>query len=154
MEAPKNSDESQLNRAYGWFGFLGLATLPVGVGLLLSVMNWVNDSDWGAWPELFGVFLAVPIFAGMVWALIYGIWQTVRFRHPALVVLSLISIAFLGLMILLPTTPAWDADPVPPILGYEFGISLGIYIAGNILISAWWFTRGRPHYRAKALAQD
>ncbi|MGO9374709.1 MAG: hypothetical protein ACLQBD_21780 [Syntrophobacteraceae bacterium] len=156
MEAPKKSNESLLNRAYGWFAFLGLATLPVGVGCLLSIMHWVNfdeSSDWGILPELFGLTLALPLLAGMVWARIYGIQQTVRFRHLPLVVLSVISIAFLGLMILLPTTPAWDADPVPPILGYEIGISLGIYIAGNILIPAWWFTRGRRHYRAKTLAR-
>src|SRR5271157_3521673 len=144
MKAPKKSDESQLNRAYGWFAFLGLATLPVGVGCLLSAMHWVNfdeSSNWGILPELFGLTLAVPLFVGMVWSLIYGIRQTVRFRHPALVVLSGISIAFLGLMVLLPCTPAWDADTFPPIVEYGLGIAFGSYIAGNILIPAWWFTR-------------
>lgn len=157
METSRKSDESRLNRAFGWFAFLGLATLPVGVGLLLSVMHWVNfdeGSNWGILPELFGLTLAAPIFLGMVFASIYGIWQTVRLRHPALVVLSVISIAFLGLIVILPTTPAWDADTFPPIVDYGLGITFGSYIVGNILIPAWWFTRGRRHYRTKALAQD
>jgi hypothetical protein len=34
-----DSDEARLNRAYGGFGFLGLITLPLGVGSLLEAFH-------------------------------------------------------------------------------------------------------------------
>jgi hypothetical protein len=45
MEAPRRGDESLVNRAYGCFAFLGLATLPVGVGALLYVLHWMNFDE-------------------------------------------------------------------------------------------------------------
>jgi hypothetical protein len=45
MEAPRRSDQSLLNRAYGCFAFLGLATLPVGVGALLYLQHWMNFDE-------------------------------------------------------------------------------------------------------------
>jgi hypothetical protein len=93
-------------------------------------------------------------FLGNTGASIFGIWQSVRFRHPALVVLSAISIACGGgLIVLLPNTPGWNGGPNLPIVDYGMGIAFGIYIVGNILIPAWWFIRGRQRYRTKALAQ-
>ena len=81
---PRRSDESLLNRAYGCFIFLGLATLPVGVGLSLAVLHWMNfdeGSTGGSLAMLFGMALAPPLAMGIVGASIFGIWQTVRFRH-------------------------------------------------------------------------
>src|ERR1700690_966261 len=45
MNVPRKSDESRLNRAYGCFAFVGLATLPVGVGVLLSVLHWMSFDE-------------------------------------------------------------------------------------------------------------
>ena len=64
MEAPRRSDEFLLNRAYGCFAFLGLATLPGGVGTLLYVLHWMNfdeGSTGGTLAMLFGMGLATPL---------------------------------------------------------------------------------------------
>ncbi len=151
MDASRRSDESRLNRAFGWFAFLGLATLPVDVAYLLSVMHWVKESDLLGWAELFGFSLAGPLLAGMAWASIYGIRQTVRFRHPALIALSAISIVFAIVFV-----GAFIAEleyQDLPIVDDGLTVAFGIYIAGNILIPAWWFTRGRRQYRARDQAQ-
>ncbi len=154
---PAKSNESLLNRAYGCFAFLGLATLPVGVGILLSVLHWMNfdeGSTGGTLVMLFGMGLAVPLSLGMLGASIFGIAQTVRLRHPGLVVLSVISVVCGGGMIaLLPKTPVWNGAPDLPIVDYAIGIAFGIYIAGNVLIPVWWFTLGRRPYRTRAWAQ-
>ena len=154
MEARKRSDESQLNRTYGCFAFLGLATLPIGVGSLLSVLHWVNfdeGSTAGGLAMYFGMLLGAPLSVGILGASIYGLWQTVRFRHRALIVLSAITIACCGgLIVLMLYTPAWNGDLDLPIVDYGMGVSFGIYIAANLLIPAWWFIKGRQHYRRKA----
>jgi hypothetical protein len=150
MEIPRKSDESRLNRAYGCFAFLGLATLPVGVGMLLSVLHWMNfdeGSTGGSLAMLFGMGLAPPLFLGMMAASIYGISQTLHFRHPALIILSVISIAGGGLIVLLLNTPAFNGGQDLPMVDYGMGIAFGIYIAANLLIPAWWFTKGRRRYR-------
>jgi hypothetical protein len=158
MEAPRRSDESLLNRAYCCFAFLGLATLPVGVGALLYVLHWMNfdeGSTGGTLTMLFGMALATPLAIGMVGASIFGIWQTVRFRHPALVVLSMVSVVCGGgLIALLPYTPGWNGGPGLPIVDYGMGVAFGIYIAANLLIPAWWFINGRRRYRSKAALRD
>ena len=143
---------SRLNRAFGCFAFLGLATLPVGVGILLSVLHWMNfdeGSNGGTLVMLFGMGLAAPLSVGMLGASIYGIQQTVRFRHTALVALSAISIACgVGMLGLLPYTPVWNGGPDFPIVDYAIGIAFGIYVTANLLIPAWWFTKGRRRYLA------
>jgi hypothetical protein len=158
MEVPRKSDESRLNRAYACFAFLGLATLPVGVGALLSVLHWMNFDEGSTGFTLvllFGMGLAPLLSIGMVGASIFGIWQTVRFRHPALVVLSMVSIVCGGgLIALLPYTPGWNGGPDLPIVDYGMGVAFGIYIAANILIPAWRFVIGRRRYRSKALAHE
>jgi hypothetical protein len=158
MDVPRKSDESRLNRAYGCFAFLGLATLPVGVGVLLSMLHWMNfdeGSNGGTSVMLFGMVLAAPLSVGILGASIFGISQTVRFRHPALVVLSVISIACGGgMIVLLPHTPVWNGGPDFPIVDYGMGIAFGIYIVANILIPTWWFTKGKLRYKGKAFAQD
>jgi hypothetical protein len=157
MKIPR-SDESLLNRAYGCFAFLGMATLPVGVGALLSVLHWMNFDEGSTGfmlVMLFGMVLAVPLSVGILGASIFGISQTMRFRHPALVVLSLISIACGGgMIVLLPHTPVWNGGPDFPIVDYGMGIAFGIYIVGNVLIPAWWFIKGRRRYRTEAFAQE
>lgn len=158
MKASSRNDESPLNRAYGCFAFLGLATLPVGVGALLYVLHWMNfdeGSTGGTLTMLFGMALAVPLAMGMVGASIFGIWQTVRLRHPALLVLAMVSIVCGGgLIALVPQTPGWNGGPDPPIVDYGMSVAFGIYIAANILIPAWWFVVGRRRYRSKVLAQE
>jgi uncharacterized membrane protein (DUF485 family) len=140
MAAPRRSDESLLNRAYGCFAFLGLATLPVGFGLLLDVLHWMNfdeGSTGGTLTMLFGMALATPLAIGMVGASIFGIRQTVRFRHPALVVLSMVSIVCgVGLIVLLPYTPGWNGGPDSPIVDYGMGVAFGIFIAANLTLAA------------------
>jgi hypothetical protein len=154
MEVPRRSDESLLNRAYGCFAFLGLATLPVGIGALLYVLHWMNfdeGSTGGTLTMLFGMALATPLAIGMVGASIFGIWQTVRFRHPALVVLSMVSIVCgVGLIVLLPHTQGWNGRPDSPVVDGGMGVAFGIFIVANLLIPAWWFIKGRRHYRSKA----
>ena len=158
MEAPRRTDESLLNRAYGCFAFLGLATLPVGVGILLYVLHWMNfdeGSTGGSLTMLFGMGLATPLAMGMLCATIYGIQQTVRFRHPALVVLSAISIVCGGgLIVLLPNTPGWNGGPDSPVVDYGLGLVFGIYIIANLLIPARWFISGRRHYRSNVALRD
>jgi hypothetical protein len=158
MNVPRKSNESQLNRAYGSFAFLGLATLPVGVGIVLSLLSWMSfdeGTNGGTLVMLFGMVLATPLSVGILGASIFGICQTVRLRHPALVVLSVISIVCGGgMIVLLPYTPVWKGGPDTPIVDHAIGIAFGIYVIGNILIPAWWFIRGRRRYRTKALARE
>jgi hypothetical protein len=59
-----------------------------------------------------------------------------------------------GMIVLLPKTPVWNGGPDFPIVDYGMGIAFGIYIIGNILIPAWWFTLGSRRYRTKAFAQE
>jgi hypothetical protein len=157
MHVPTKSDASLLNRAYGCFAFLGLATLPIGIGILLSALHWTSfdeGTNGGTLVMLFGMGLATPLFVGILYATTFGIRQTLRFRHPGLVVLSVISIACGGGMIaLLPYTPVWKGGPDFPVVDDGIGLAFVIYIAGNVLIPVWWFTRGRRSYRAKAPVQ-
>jgi hypothetical protein len=44
----------------------------------------------------------------------------------------------------------WNGGPDFPIVDYGMGIAFGIYIVGNILIPAWWFTLGSRRYKTKA----
>ncbi len=97
---PENSSEvlrleyARLNRAYRCFAFLGLVTLPFGIAALLDEFHLINfDAIVGVRLEGWTIFLGIP---GMLCATIYGIRQTVGFRHPALVVLSVVSIIFWG----------------------------------------------------------
>jgi len=158
MKAPRRSDESLLNRAYGCFAFIGLATLPLGVGLLFEVLRWMNfdeGSTGGSLAMFYGMALAPPLTIGIVGASIFGIWQTVRFRHPALVVLSMVSVVCGGgLIALLPFTPGWNGGPDLPIIDYGMGVAFGIYIAANLLIPAWWFIKGRQQYRSEVGLRD
>ena len=157
MQAQRKSDESRLNRAYACFAFLGLATLPVGLGALLSALHWMSfdeGTNGGTVSMLFGMALAVPLSIGMMFATVYGIQQTVRFRHRALVVLSIITVVCGGgLIALLPHMPGWNGGPDVPIVDYGMGAAFGIYILGNISIPAWWFAKGKRLYKSKALAQ-
>lgn len=152
MARPQRSEKSLLNRAYGCFAFLGMATLPVGVGFLLSALHWMNfdeGSNGGTLSMLFGMVLATPLAIGMVAASIFGIKHTVRFRHPALIVLALVSIICGGgLIVLLPLTPAWNGGPDSPIIDYVMSVAFGIYIVANLLIPGWWFFKGRRHYKS------
>jgi hypothetical protein len=158
MEVPRKSDESRLNRAYGCFAFLGLATLPVGVGVLLSILGWMNFDEGtagGSMAMFFGMALAPPLSLAMMGASIFGVWQTVRFRHPGLVVLSAVSVVCgAGLILLMSYTPPWNGGTDRPALDYGMGIAFGIYIAANLFIPAWWFIIGRQRYRSKAFAQE
>lgn len=149
MDVPGKSDESQLNRAYGCFAFLGLATLPVGVGILLSVLHWMNfdeGSTAGGWAMYLGILLGPPLSAAIVGASIYGIRQTVRFRHRALIVLSVITIACSGGL----TVLMLYEGPDLPIVDYGIGITFAIYITANIFLPAWWFAKGRQRYRSSS----
>ena len=144
---PENSSEvlrleyARLNRAYRCFAFLGLVTLPFGIAALLDEFHLINfDAIVGVRLEGWTIFLGIP---GMLCATIYGIRQTVRFRHPALVVLSVVSIIFWGGMMIY--FRYFDY-----VTGYVLGIAFGIYITANIFIPAWWFTMGRRRYRSKA----
>lgn len=145
-------------RTVGCFAFLGLATLPVGVGALLYVLHWMNfdeGSTGGTLTLLFGMALATPLAIGIFCASISGIWQTVRFRHPALIVLSTVSIVCGGgLIALLPYTPGWNGGPDSPIVDYGIAGAFGIYIAANLLIPAWWVINGRRQYRSEAALRD
>ena len=91
-----------------------------------------------------GIVLGFPIFAGILTASVWGIRETVRFRHPALVVLSTISIVCGYGSLALKTT--WNGDRGHPLLDHVTDIGVGIYIAANILIPAWWFAVGRRRY--------
>ena len=156
MDVPEKSDESLLSRAYGCFAFLGLITLPYGLAGLLSelgLMNFhVGSGGIGETLTVVGTVLGFPIFAGILTASVSGIRQTVRFRHPALVILSTVSIICgYGSLALLTT---WNDVRGHPILDYVADMAVGIYIAANVLIPVWWFTAGRLRYRNKALAQE
>jgi hypothetical protein len=157
----EKSNEFLLNRGYRCFAFLGLVTLPFGLGALLSefgLMNFDESSHGLGWTLiLWTMVLCIPIFVGMLYATVYGIRQTVRFRHRPLVVLSLVSlICWGGTMIFI----AYSASEVTdhPILDRAIsdvmGIGLGVYIAANVLIPTWWFSKGRRRYRSNALAQE
>ncbi len=148
--APAKRNQASLDRAYFCFAFLGLVTLPIGVGALLSVLHWVNfdeGSTAGGEAMYFGMLLGAPLSVGILGASIYGIWQTVRFRHRALIVLSVITIACAGgLIVLMP-----HDGPDLPIVDYGMGFAFAIYITANLLVPAWWFAKGRRRYRSGAL---
>ena len=154
---PEQSDEYRLNRAYRCFAFLGIVMFPLVIMDLLSQFEAANGivERWGVLAELVGMILALPIFAGMLYATIYGIRQTVRFRHRPLVFLSAVSIICGGGFML--SIPYWDS-PRSPVLdhvtNYLRGLGFGLYIAANVLIPAWWFIKGRGHYRSKAALRD
>ena len=158
----KNTRAS-VNRAYGGFLFLGLITLPLGLGGLLSALHLINFDEgsggvgeWLAgWALYLGILLALPAFVGMIVATWNGIRQTVRFRHRALVVLSGISIVCGGgLIAVVPTTPGWNGGPNPPIVDFGLGTAFGTYIAANVLIPAWWFLKGRRRYRSQEFSPE
>ena len=137
---PEQSDEFRLNRAYRCFAFLGIVMLPFPLLDLLTQFEAANGivERWSGLAELVGMILALPIFVGMLCATIYGIRQTVRFRHPALVVLSMVSIVCgIGLIVLLPYTPGWNGGPDLAIVDYGMGVAFGIFIAANLIIPAW-----------------
>jgi hypothetical protein len=154
MPIPGNRDESLLNRAFGCFAFLGLATLPLGFGILLSVLEWMNFDEGttgGSLAMSYGMVLAAPLSMGALGASTYRIWQTVRLRHPALVALSAVSVVCGGgLIFLMQYTPGWNGGTDSPALDYGMGIAFGLYITANLFIPAWWFIVGRRHYRSEA----
>jgi hypothetical protein len=153
------SEEAVLNRAYGGFLFLGLITLPLGLGGLLSALHLMNfdegsggAGEWLAgWTLYLGLLLGLPAFAGMIVATLNGIRQTVRFRHRALVVLSGISIVCAGGLIVV---MAMDGDPDRPIVAFGLDTAFGTYIASNVLIPAWWFLKGRRLYRSQQFSPE
>ena len=149
----EQSDEFRLNRAYRCCAFLGIVTLPFPLLDLLTRLEAANGivERWGGLAELVGMILALPIFAGMLYATIYGIRQTVRFQHRPLVFLSAVSIICGGGFML--SIPYWDS-PSSAVTNYLLSLGFGLYIAANILIPAWWFIKGRKHYRSKAVLQD
>lgn len=144
------SDESLLDRAYGCFGFLGLASLPFAIGALLSqfgLMNFDEGSNGFMLMVVFGMFLGPLLLVGMLVASVSGIALTVKFwQHSALVVLSVISIVCGGGGIVI-FVSYWDVPSFPHYLDNVLAIGAAIYIAANILIPAWWFTKGRRRYR-------
>jgi hypothetical protein len=156
--ARQNRNEIRLSRAYRCFGFLGLVTLPFGLAGLLSEFGLMNfDEGSGGvgetlsrWAFLVGMLLGLPICAGMLYCTIYGIRQTVRFRHPALVALSAVSIVCGGGTMIYVTM---SDVPGHPFLEYVCDIGGGTYIAANLLIPAWWFVIGRRN-RSTAFAQE
>jgi len=148
----QHSDEVRLNRAYRCFGFLGIVTLPFPLLDLLS--KFVGEAyieSWGLLAELAGMFLAFPVLAGVLYATIYGIRQTVRFRHRPLVFLSAVSIICGGGFLL--SIPYWDS-PRNAVRDYLMALGFGFYLAANILIPAWWFVKGRRQYRSKGTLRD
>lgn len=150
---PEQNDEFRLNRAYRCFAFLGIITLPLPLLDLLSQFKAVSGivDQWGVLLELVAMFLALPILGGMLYATIYGIRQTVRFRHRPLVILSAVSIICVGgLMLFIPYSDSPGHADVHPVTGYMMGLGFGIYIWSNILIPAWWFIKGRRQYRSAA----
>jgi hypothetical protein len=144
------SEEAVLNRTYGGFLFLGLITLPFGLGGLLSGLHLMSfdEGSGGAGEWLSGeamylaLLLGLPASVGMIVATLNGIRQTVRFRHTALVVLSGVSIVCGGGLIAV----GWSGGPDLPIVDYGMGIAFGTYIAANVLIPAWWYVKGRRRY--------
>ena len=156
--------EFRLNRAYRCFAFLRLITLPVGLAALLDALGLmkfdmgtigVDSSGVGQtltrWAFAVAMLLGIPILAGMLYATIYGIWQAARLRHQPLVVLSAVSIiCWLGTLIYIP----YSDVPGHPYLEYAWEIGGEIYVAANLVIPAWWFTKGRRRYRRNAVAHE
>jgi hypothetical protein len=156
MDIPQWRSESLLNRAYGCFAFLGLVTLPFGFAALLQELGlmYFDEGSGGLGETLsgsayyWGILLGGPILLGMLVATAYGIVRTVQFRHLALVVLSGNAIACGGGTVLL----IFAADNAPqPLLDSLICIGFATYITANLLIPAWWFTKGRRRYSIKAL---
>jgi len=144
---PQHSDEVRLNRAYRGFAFLGIVTSSLALLDLLSEFAPKGiEEGWGLIAELVGMLLAFPVLAGMLYATIYGIRQTVRFRHRTLVFLSGVSIFYGGGFLL--SIPYWDS-PRNAVREYLMALGFGFYLAANILIPAWWFVKGRRQYRSK-----
>jgi len=145
----EQSDEFRLNRAYRCFAFLGIITFP-------AQFEAVNDilEHWGVLAELAVMVVALPVLSGMVYATYYGIRQKVRFRHRPLVFLSAVSIICGGGIML--SIPYWDSSghAGPHVTDYLPFVGFELYIWANILIPAWWFIRGRRHYRSKAALRD
>lgn len=88
----------------------------------------------------FTLIFGLPTFAAMIGATVYGIARAVQFRHPAMVILSVISMVCGGGVIALLTVLSDRESP------YAFGAFGGVYIAGNVLIPAWWFAVGRRRF--------
>ncbi len=166
MEVTREHDEFVLNRAYRCFAFLGLITLPLGLAALLQVFGLLNfdigtiGKDSGGVGQtlsrvalLVGMLLGLPLGAGMLYATIYGIRQTVRFRHPPLVALSVISIVCGGGLLIVMANE-WDVDHGGSALTCATDIAGGLYVGANVLIPAWWFIKGRRHYKSKAVPQE
>ncbi|HWY22787.1 MAG TPA: hypothetical protein VNX26_16285 [Candidatus Acidoferrum sp.] len=166
MDVARESDEFLVNRAYRCFAFLGLITLPLGLAALLQVFGLMNfdmgtiGKDSGGVGQtlsgvalLVGMLLGLPVVAGMLYVTIYGIRQTVRFRHPPLVALSLISIVCGGGLLIVMANE-WDVDHGGSALTRAMDIAGGLYVGANVLIPAWWFIKGRRHYRSKAVPRE
>jgi len=164
MEVPETA-EARLNHAYRCFAFLGVVTLPLGLGALLQACGLINFSmgtigqdsrgigeTLTRWAYVAGIFLGLPIIVGMLYATIFGIVQAVRFRHPPLIVLSAISIVCGGGLLIV-IVNEWDIYNGGPILEYAMDIASGLYVGANVLIPAWWFTKGKRRY-SKSLAQE
>jgi hypothetical protein len=142
----EKSDDALLNRAYGCFGLLGLVTMSFGIAALLSQFGLVNfdeGSHGSGWTLVGAMLLGPPLLVGMLFASVCGILLTVKFRrHSALVVLSVISIVCGGGLVIV-LASEWDAHPGSPALTHAVDIAGGLYITANVLIPAWWFTKGR-----------
>ena len=154
---PEQSDEFRLNRAYRCFAFLGIVTFPFVLLDLLSQFKAANGivQEWGVLAEMVGMVLALPILAGMIYAMYYGVRQTMRFRHRPLVFLSAVSIICGGGFLL--SILYWNSsrhDDAHHVTDYLMSLGFGLYICANILIPAWWFISGRRHYRSKAALRD
>lgn len=158
---PAINNERLLNRAFRCFAFVGLATLPVGIGGLLAAFRWMSfdeGTNGGTLSMLFGMILAGPLALCILAATAYGLRQTVRLRHRALIVLSAITVVCGGgLIILLPYTPGWEGRPDSPnipIVDYSMITAFAIFLVANISIPAWWFTKGRRLHRKSALGHE
>lgn len=170
MEVPINSNQflrseyARLNRAYRCFAFLGLVTLPLGLAALLDasgVMKFgvgtigVDTTGVGGmlsrWALALGMLLGGPILAGMLYATVDGIRQTVRFRHRTLVVLSVVSVVcWVGTIIYI----SYSDLPGHPWIQSAWEIGGEVYVAANVLIPGWWFIKGRRRYRTVEFAQE
>ncbi len=145
----EKSDDALLDRAYGCFGFLGLASLAFGLSVLLSESSGLA----GGLTVLFGMLLPLALMLGMFAASVCGIVLTVKFRrHPALVVLSVVSIVCVGGAMVYMSHSV--IPELPHYLEYAPTIGVAIYVAANVLLPAWWFAMGRRRYRSNALAQE
>jgi hypothetical protein len=152
----EKSDDALLDRAYGCFGFLGVASLPFGIAALLShfgLMNFDEGSNGFTWTLVFGMLLGPLLLVGILVASVWGVVLTVKFwRHSALVVLTVVSIVCGGGGIIYISHS--DAPNLPHYLDNAVAIGAAIYVAANVLLPAWWFAIGRRRYRSKALAQE